>query len=215
LGFGLAGIVLHTQAGAEGLSAFLAVVVCAFAMTGVFVSVAALLAQASAARRARVLALARVVWFVAVLLYDVAILGIASLLRSGHASRLLIVAALVNPVDAARTVTLMAIEGAAAFGAASQALLRFTGGPATAAALAAASLAAWGSRLCCSPSAGSNERICEGILPTSAREFPHIAEKSDQLIDGTARYSANIRAASRLLRLKRNGRFPPWQEHSR
>jgi len=77
----------------------------------------------------RVLALALVVWFVAVVLYDVAMLGIASLFRSGTASRLLITPVLVNPVDAARTVALMAIEGTAAFGAASVALLRFTGGP--------------------------------------------------------------------------------------
>jgi Cu-processing system permease protein len=42
-----------------------------------------------------------------------------------------------------RTGTLLAIEGTAAFGAASLALLRFTGGAAGAAVVLAGSLAAW------------------------------------------------------------------------
>ena len=55
----------------------------------------------------------------------------------------MIIATLVNPVDAARTGSLLAIEGTAAFGAASLALLRFTGGAAMAAVLVAVSLMAW------------------------------------------------------------------------
>ena len=89
------------------------------------------------------LASALVVWFVTVVLFDVAALGVASLLRSGSASRLLIWATLVNPVDAARTGALLAIEGTAAFGAASLALLRFTGGAQMAAVYVAASLVLW------------------------------------------------------------------------
>jgi Cu-processing system permease protein len=143
IGFGLAGLVLHRQSGQTGLGAFVVVVTVSLALTAVFLSIAAMLAQARAARRARVLALALVVWFVAVVLYDVGVLGIASLLRSGTASRLLITAVLVNPADAARTVALMAIEGTAAFGAASLALLRFTGGAGAAILLASMSLLAW------------------------------------------------------------------------
>ena len=82
-------------------------------------------------------------WFVAVVLFDVVALGAASLLRSGSASRLLLWATLVNPVDAARTGALLAIEGTSAFGAASLALLRFTGGLSGAAWAVAGSLAAW------------------------------------------------------------------------
>jgi hypothetical protein len=51
-----------------------------------------------------------------VLLFDVAALGAASLLQSGSASRLLMAAAIVNPVDAVRTGVLMALEGTTAFG---------------------------------------------------------------------------------------------------
>ncbi len=48
-----------------------------------------------------------------------------------------------NPVDAVRTGTLLAIEGTAAFGAASLALLRATRGPAGAGGLVALSVLFW------------------------------------------------------------------------
>jgi Cu-processing system permease protein len=78
-----------------------------------------------------------------VVLCDVAALALASVLPSGAASRVLILAAIVNPVDAARTGALMGIEGTAAFGAASLALLRFTGGPWRTAFFLGLSVVAW------------------------------------------------------------------------
>ena len=143
VGFGLAGLVLSFQAGAEGLDRYAALAGTAVGVTGVFLSIAALLASGNTGRRTRVLALALVVWFLAVVLFDVVALGAASMLRSGSASRLLIWATLVNPVDAARTGALLAIEGTSAFGAASLALLRFTGGMAGAAWAVAGSLVVW------------------------------------------------------------------------
>jgi len=76
-------------------------------------------------------------------LFDVAALGAASLLPSGLASRLLIVAVLINPVDAVRAVALLGTEGTTAFGAAPLAFLRFTRGPLGAGLLLGASLLAW------------------------------------------------------------------------
>lgn len=143
IGFGLAGLVLYEQAGALDLGAFVAVVAVSLALTAVFLSMAAMLTPTSAGRRARALALALVVWFVAVILYDVAVLGVASLVRSGTASRLLMTAALVNPIGAARIVALTAVEGPAAFGAASLALLRFIGGAPAVMLLGSLSLAFW------------------------------------------------------------------------
>ena len=143
IGFGIAGVVMQYQAGPDGLWGYGALVLTAVAITGVFLAVATLLASVNAGRRTRVLAAALVVWFITVVMFDVAVLGVASLLRSGSASRLLITATLINPVDAARTGSLLAIEGTAAFGAASLALLRFTGGAGAAAALVALSLVAW------------------------------------------------------------------------
>jgi len=143
IGFGVAGLVMQAQAGPDGLWRYGALVLTAVTITGVFLAIAALLASVNAGRRTRVLAAALVVWFVTVVMFDVAALGVASLLRSGTASRLLISATLINPVDAARTGALLAIEGTAAFGAASLALLRFTGGAGMVAALVGLSLAAW------------------------------------------------------------------------
>ena len=143
IGFGMAGLVVQSQAGLEGLSRYGALVVTAVAITGVFLAIATLLASLNAGRRTRVLAEALVVWFVAVVLFDIAVLGVASMLRSDSASRLLISATLINPVAAARTGALLAIEGTAAFGAASLALLRFTGGVEMASALVVLSLATW------------------------------------------------------------------------
>jgi Cu-processing system permease protein len=80
---------------------------------------------------------------VAVVLFDVAALGAASLLSSGAASRLLIVSVLVNPADAVRTGALLGVEGTTAFGAASLAFFRFTHGAVGAGVLLALSLPFW------------------------------------------------------------------------
>jgi Cu-processing system permease protein len=143
IGFGAAGVVVFYQAGEEGLGGFVLLVLGALILTAVFLAMAALLASGSSGRRSRALAPALVVWFAAVVLYDVVALGLASLLPSGSASRLLIVAVLANPVDAIRTGTLLGIEGTAAFGAASLAFLRFTGGSLNAGWLLSLSLLAW------------------------------------------------------------------------
>jgi Cu-processing system permease protein len=144
IGFGVSGLVIFSQSGEGGLSSFLLLGAASIALTAVSLSVAALIAGGAAGRRrARSLAIALSVWFAAVVLYDVVALGIASLLRSGSASRLLIVATLANPVDAVRTGVLLGIQGTTAFGAASLALLRFTGGLARASALIVAGVILW------------------------------------------------------------------------
>ena len=144
IGFGAAGVVIYSQAGDDGVVGFLVVVATAFVLTGVSLGLAALIAAGNIGRRrSRALAIALVVWLVLVVLADLAALGAASLLRSGAASRLLITVAIVNPVGAARTGALLLIEGTAAFGSASLALLRFAGGPFRTAVWLAASLALW------------------------------------------------------------------------
>jgi Cu-processing system permease protein len=110
----------------------------------VFLGLAALLSAGAVGRkRTRALALALVVWFVAVVLFDLAALGVASLLPSGTASRVLMIAAIVNPVGAVRTGALLAIEGTGAFGAASLALFRFTHGATGAFLVLGSSLVVW------------------------------------------------------------------------
>lgn len=144
LGFGAAGLVIFTQAGDEGLPGFAMVAAGAAALTAVFLALAAAVSAGQIGRRRiRALATALVLWFAMALLFDVVVLAAASLLRSGDASRLLITSVLVNPIDAVRTGALLSIEGTAAFGPASLALLRFTHGATGAALAVTVSLLFW------------------------------------------------------------------------
>ena len=144
VGFGAAGAVVYAQSGSEGLGGFVLLFAASLVTTAIFLGLAALLsAGAVGRRRTRALATALVVWFVAVVLFDLAALGLASVLPSGTASRVLIAATIVNPLGAVRTGTLLAIEGTAAFGAASLALLRFAHGATGAAILLGSSLLFW------------------------------------------------------------------------
>jgi ABC-type transport system involved in multi-copper enzyme maturation permease subunit len=143
VGLGGAGIVIFWRSGQLGAGAYGFLFVASLALTAIFLGLAAALASGAVGRRTRTLAIALIVWFAAVVLFDVAALGAAMLLPSGSASRVLVAATLVNPVDAVRTGTLLAIEGTAAFGAASLALLRATRGPAGAGVLVALSVLLW------------------------------------------------------------------------
>jgi Cu-processing system permease protein len=144
VGFGLAGLVVFSSAGEEGGGGYAILVGGSLLLTAAFLAIAALVAAGAVGRkRARALALALVIWFAAVILVDLVALGAASLLRSTAASRLLIVSVLVNPAGAVRVGALLGIEGTAAFGSASLAFLRFTGGAAGAALLLVASVLAW------------------------------------------------------------------------
>ncbi|MEW5981536.1 MAG: ABC transporter permease subunit [Acidobacteriota bacterium] len=144
IGFGASGLVIYANAGPEGLTGFFAVVAASVVLTAVCLGLAALISSdAGSHRRARALAFALVAWVVLVLAFDLAALGLASMLRSGTASRLLIVASLANPIDAIQTGALLAIEGTAAFGPASLALIRFSGSGARTGVLIGLSLAVW------------------------------------------------------------------------
>ena len=143
VGLGAAGLVVFSRSGGSGLAGYGMLFLGALVLTAVFLGIAALLSSDGVGRRTRSLAVALIVWFAAVILFDVAALGVASLLGSKAASRVLIGAVLVNPVGAFRTGSLLAIEGPTAFGAASLALLRFTRGPAGAALLLGLSGAFW------------------------------------------------------------------------
>ena len=143
IGLGVAGVIVFGHSGATGAAGYLLLLLGTLVLTAVFLGIAASLAAASPGRRARALAMALIVWFAAVALIDLAALGVASVLPSAGASRLLIVTSLANPVDAIRTGVLMGLEGTTAFGPASLALLRFTKGPAGAAGLLIASCLLW------------------------------------------------------------------------
>jgi Cu-processing system permease protein len=144
VGFGAAGAIVFLNAGEEGAGAYALLVLGAVLLTAVFLAVAALVgAGAVGRRRTRALAVALVVWFAATVLLDLGALGLASLLRSTAASRVLVASVIVNPAGAVRTGSLLAVQGTAAFGAGSLALLRVAGGPIRAGALLCASVLVW------------------------------------------------------------------------
>ena len=144
IGFGLAGAIVFRSSGGEGGAGYALLVCGSLLLTAAFLSIAALIAAGAAGRRrSRALAIALVVWFLAVILVDLAALGVASLLPSYAASRVLIVSVILNPVGAVRTGALLGIQGTAAFGSASLALLRFTHGAGGAALILALSAVAW------------------------------------------------------------------------
>jgi Cu-processing system permease protein len=144
VGFGAAGVIIFLQTGNEGVVGFLLVGASAVLLTAIFLALAAVISVGQIGRkRVRALSWALVAWCVFALGFDIAVLGLATVLRSGQASRLLVVSALINPIDAVRTGTLLGLEGTAAFGPASLALLRFTGGPHSAAAIIGLSLTLW------------------------------------------------------------------------
>ncbi len=88
IGFGAAGLLIFARAGAGGLGGFIVVALGSAVLTAVFLSLAAAVSVGQVGRRrVRALAVALVAWFVLALLVDVAALALASLLRSGDASR--------------------------------------------------------------------------------------------------------------------------------
>ena len=144
IGLGLAGLVLFARTGFDGLSGYLGLAAGSVALTAVFLAIAAAVAAGhNSARRARALGSAVIIWLAAVVVADIAALGVASALPSGLASKTIIVSTLANPAGAVRTAVLMMIEGTAAFGSASMALLRFTGGVTNMALWLALSITVW------------------------------------------------------------------------
>jgi Cu-processing system permease protein len=142
IGLGAAGLVIFWRSGGIGLSAYGFLILCSLLVTALFLALAAFLASRPG-RRTRALALALIVWFVSLVLFDIVALGVASLLPSGIASRLLILAQLVNPIGAIRTAALLAVQGTTAFGSGALAFLRFTKGPLGAGAALTLSMIAW------------------------------------------------------------------------
>jgi Cu-processing system permease protein len=144
IGFGGAGVVIFARAGSDDLAGFALLVLSGAVLTAIYLALAGWIAAGvHGRRRTRALAMALVVWFVTVILFDIAVLGIASLLRSSAASRLLVAGCLMNPIAAVRTAALLGIEGTAAFGGASLALLRVTHGVVGATAAILLSITAW------------------------------------------------------------------------
>lgn len=144
LGFGTAGAFIYWKTDQLGVSSYLLLAAGAAVLTAIFLGLAGAIASGDPGRkRTRAIAVALVVWFGAIVFLDLVALGLCTLLPSGLGSRVLIVSVLVNPASALRTAELLLLEGTAAFGAGSLALLRFTNGPLGAGVALGTSLLLW------------------------------------------------------------------------
>jgi len=141
-GFGVAGTVIASQVGPEGLLRFLSFTGIALLLALVFLSLGSLLAVIGITR-ARAFALALFVWFFLVLFYDLLVMGAGFLLKERAANMLIFLSLFGNPVDAARVAGLISAGDASIFGAAGAALLKFLGGSMASQAALVAALLAW------------------------------------------------------------------------
>jgi len=142
IGFGLAGTVIASQVGTEGLLRFLAFTVIAVLLASAFLSLGSLLAVLGVTR-ARAFGLALFVWFFLVLLYDLLVMGVGFLLQERTANLLIFLSLFGNPVDVARVSALLSLGDATIFGAAGAALVKFLGGRGLSEAALLIILAAW------------------------------------------------------------------------
>jgi Cu-processing system permease protein len=142
VGFLLAGGVIFASAGGSGLGGFAAFAGLTFLLALIFLSIAAL-ATVLSGRRPRSFGIAIVLWFIFVLLYDLVVLGAASLLRGQAATTALFVSLFGNPVDLVRVAALILLDNVTIFGTAGAALVRFIGGSGWSVLVLLVALALW------------------------------------------------------------------------
>jgi ABC-type transport system involved in multi-copper enzyme maturation permease subunit len=141
-GFGAGGAVVSLVSGASDV-ARLAILVAACLLAAIaFLSIATLIV-ASVPRRSAAMGIAAFVWFVAVILYDAAMLSVAVWASGVAGARVLFVSVFGNVVDLVRVLTLLVAGTPHVLGAAGESWLRTLGGPAAAATLSTCALLAW------------------------------------------------------------------------
>jgi Cu-processing system permease protein len=142
LGFSFTGVLVGAKVGTRGVSSYLVLVGFTILVGMVFVAVASLL-TVMAGRGARAYAVVLVAWFVIVLLFDLVVIGLSFGLPENWANRTAFAGVFLNPVDAARVGTMLAISGKEMFGPAGAQLVRLLGGVREAVALLVAALVLW------------------------------------------------------------------------
>lgn len=142
IGFALAGAVVISTNGFEGLTRYISLVALALLLSLVFLSIS-MLASVASQRKPRAFGMALFLWFFFVLLYDVLALGGTLLLRGQTANVFLFLSVFGNPVDMVRVGALIILDNVTIFGAAGAALLRFLGGQMASEALLVAGLLVW------------------------------------------------------------------------
>jgi Cu-processing system permease protein len=141
-GFALAAAVILSEVGPEGFLRFAGLVVESLVLAAIFLTIGALCGLLSQSRT-RAFGASLCVWFFFVMFYDLAVIGLAFVLRERTANLLIFVSLFGNPVDLARVASLLTLSDPSIFGAAGAALLKFLGGAARSYAALALGLSVW------------------------------------------------------------------------
>jgi Cu-processing system permease protein len=142
VGFGLAGIVIAANAGAEGSLRYPALVGFSLLLALIFLSLSAAI-SALCRRKSKAFGVALFVWFFFVLFYDLLFIGVTFLVSERTANNLIFGSLFGNPVDMVRVASLMTLNGKDIFGTAGAALLKFLGGETLSLALLLVALFLW------------------------------------------------------------------------
>ncbi|MBI2429839.1 MAG: ABC transporter permease subunit [Ignavibacteriales bacterium] len=141
-GFAVAGILISSINGEEGLIQYGFFVLLSLMLALVFLSIAVVVAVVNR-RKSKAFGISLFLWFFFVLFYDLLALGGSALFKGQDANLFLFLSLFGNPVDMVRVATLISLENVSIFGAAGAALLRFLGGPTSSILLLTISLLMW------------------------------------------------------------------------
>lgn len=141
-GFGTGGAIVSLVTGARDIDRLALLVAACVVAAIAFLSIATLVV-AAVARRNAAMGIAAFIWFVAVILYDAAMLSIAVWATGVNGARVLFVSVFGNVVDLVRVLTLLTAGTPHVLGAAGESWLRALGGAQAAGLISAAALAAW------------------------------------------------------------------------
>ncbi len=126
VGFGGGGLVVAMNAGAAQAGGFAALAGLSIALGWLTLSTALLIAVIWP-DRLRATATALLLWLLLVVAYDLAVLGLTTILRGLPLQSVLFPALLLNPVDLARVLTTLAVGSGALFGPTSAVLMKLFG----------------------------------------------------------------------------------------
>jgi Cu-processing system permease protein len=141
-GFLVAGGIILSVTGEEGMVQYGIFVLLSLLLALVFLVVAVVIATANN-RKSRSFGIALFAWFFFVLFYDLIVLGISLFFKGQTANYILFLSLFGNPVDMVRVASLIILDNVSIFGAAGAALLRFLGGSVLSVVLLVSALVLW------------------------------------------------------------------------
>ena len=141
-GFLVAGGIILSVTGEEGMLQYGIFVLLSLLLALVFLVIAVVIATANK-RKSRSFGIALFAWFFFVLFYDLIVLGISLFFKGQTANYILFLSLFGNPVDMVRVASLIILDNVSIFGAAGAALLRFLGGSVLSVVLLVSALVLW------------------------------------------------------------------------